>query len=45
MRSLVLALFLFAVIAGCGGPDVQTPENPAPPPQDEIESTSATVSE
>jgi hypothetical protein len=36
-------LLLAAAIAGCGGQDVEKPENPVPPPEAELESTDATV--
>jgi len=32
-RSFLFAVLLFGLVAGCGGPAVETPENPAPKPK------------
>ena len=43
LRSLLLALFLLGAITGCGGGEVETPENPTPLPQGDPDSSSATL--
>jgi hypothetical protein len=31
-RYILLAVLLFGLVAGCGGPAVEVPDNPAPKP-------------
>ena len=30
--STVVSLLMFGLCAGCGGPEMETPQSPAPPP-------------
>ena len=41
IRSMLFSLVVLAFLAGCGGRDVELPEDPAAPPEGEPESTSA----
>ena len=41
IRSMLFGLLVLALLAGCGGPNVELPEEPAAPPEGEPETTSA----
>jgi len=41
IRSMLFSLLVLALLAGCGGPGVELPDDPAPPPEGEQKSTSA----
>jgi len=41
--SILFSLLAAGWLAGCGGRDIEIPEKPAPPPQEDPETTSAPV--